>query len=97
MNEARPLIVAEKHDISFFDSIKYKDDAKKTKAGACITTDKLQNLLPKSVQIIVKNVLYQLANTLSKIYSDADIDYPDFTLKSLLEKIINLLNSVIMF
>ena len=29
VNEARPLIVAEKHDISFFDSIKYKDDAKK--------------------------------------------------------------------
>ena len=87
VNEARPLIVAEKHDISFFDSIKYKDDAKKTKAGACITTDKLQNLLPKSVQkIIVKNVLYQLANTLSKIYSDADIDYPDFTLKKPLRK-----------
>ena len=82
INEVKTLKVAEKYDVSFFDSIKYKEDAKKTKAGACITTYKLQNFLPNSVEkIVVKNVLFELANILSKIYLNADIDYPDLTLK----------------
>ena len=87
INEVKTLKVAEKYDVSFFDSIKYKEDAKKTKAGACITTYKLQNLLPNSVEkIVVKNVLFELANILSKIYSNADIDYPDLTLKTPAQK-----------
>ncbi len=69
--------------ISFFDSIKYKDDAQNTKASFCITTEKLEKFLPSKTQkIIVKNVLYELANVLKKFYPDADIDYPDTTLKS---------------
>ena len=87
INEVKTLKVAEKYDVSFFDSIKYKEDAKKTKAGACITTYKLQNILPNSVEkIVVKNVLFELANILSKIYLNADIDYPDLTLKKPIQK-----------
>ena len=77
-----PLNKAEKNDLSFFDSLKYKSIAINTKAGACITTDKLEKFLPKNVQkIIVKNVLLELAKTLKKIYPYADLDYPDLSLK----------------
>ena len=41
VNDIKPLHVAGKNDITFFDSIKYKDSAKQTKAGICITIKKL--------------------------------------------------------
>ena len=81
INDVKPLHVAQKNDLSFFDSIKYKDEASKTKAGACITTSKLERFLPVNIQrILVKNVLFDLAKILKKIYTSADIDYPDFSL-----------------
>ena len=68
--------------MTFFDSIKYKENAAETKASACLTTSKLSKFLPNKVyKIIVNNVLYELANVLKKIYPLADIDYPDSTLK----------------
>ena len=68
--------------MSFFDSIKYKSHAKNTKALYCITTLKLEKYLPPSTEkIIVKNVLFELAKVLKKIYPDADTDYPDLSLK----------------
>ena len=83
INDIKPLHLAKKFDISFFDSIKYKDDAIKTKAGACITTLKLEKFISSNSQkIIVKNVLFELANALKNIYPFADIDYPDLSLKS---------------
>ena len=73
---------AKNNDVTFFDNIRYKSLAIKTKAGACITTDKLKFFLPPNVdKIIVKNVLLELAKILKKIYPMADIDYPDLTLK----------------
>ena len=73
---------AKKNDLTFFDSIKYKSLALKTKASFCITTEKLGEFLPSSLEkIIVKNVLYDLAIVLKKIYPDADIDYPDLSIK----------------
>ena len=82
INDIRPLCLAKKNDISFLDSIKYKSQAYKTKASYCITIEKLAKFLPSSVnKIIVKNVLFELANVLKKIYPYADIDYPDLSLK----------------
>ena len=82
MNNVYPLNKANKNDISFFESIKYKPLAEKTKAGVCITTNKLEKFLPNNSQkIVVKNVFLELAKVLSKIYPGADIDYPDLTLK----------------
>ena len=70
-------------DLTFFDSVKYKSDAFKTKASYCLTTKKLEQYLPNSVEkIIVKNVLFELAKVLKKMYPDADIDYPDLSLKT---------------
>ena len=84
INSVKPLHLASKKDVTFFDSIKYKNDAFLTKGGLCITTEKLKKYLPKNLpKILVKNVLYELAKVLKKIYPTADIDYPDLSLKIL--------------
>mgnify|MGYP001379541755 CR=1 FL=1 len=81
VNDVRPLNSAKKNDISIFDSIKYKDLAQKTSAGACLTTNKIKDFLPqKTVKIVVKNVLFELSKILKKIYHNAEIDYPDMSL-----------------
>ncbi len=87
INDIKPLDKAKHKDVSFFDSIKYKNIAIKTHAGVCITTEKLKAFLPKNTEkIIVKNVLFELANLLKKIYPKADIDYPDLSLKKFNQK-----------
>ena len=81
-NSIKSLDGAQKNDLTFFDSIKYKEKALNTKATYCITTSKLEKFLPGNIQkIIVKNVLFELARVLKKIYPEADIDYPDLSLK----------------
>ena len=82
INDIKTLKKSNKNDLTFFDSIRYKDSALKTKSLYCITTNKLEKFLPKKTKkIIVKNVLFELANVLKKFYPDADIDYPDLSLK----------------
>tara|TARA_X000001036_G_scaffold414223_1_gene429211 strand:- start:383 stop:997 length:615 start_codon:yes stop_codon:yes gene_type:complete len=82
INNIKTLNKSEKFDLTFFDSAKYKSQALTTKASYCITTKKLEKNLPKKVKkIIVKNVLFELAKVLKKMYPDADIDYPDLSLK----------------
>ena len=69
-------------DITFFDSIKYKDDINLIKPCICITSDKLKSLLPKNYTIIVvKNVLLELARVTKLLYPNSDIDYPDLLVK----------------
>ena len=81
VNSVKPIHLAKKNDLTFFDSVKYKDNLVNTQGGACLTTSKLEKFLPKNLQkIIVKNVLYELAKALKEIYPYADIDYPDLTL-----------------
>ncbi len=78
----KTLKESSKNDLSFYDSTKYKKDAVKTKASFCITTNRLEKELPRHVtKIIVKNVLFELGKVLKKIYPNADIDYPDESLK----------------
>tara|TARA_B100001063_G_scaffold14127_2_gene10965 strand:+ start:2019 stop:2984 length:966 start_codon:yes stop_codon:yes gene_type:complete len=87
VNDVRPLKSAKKNDITFFDSIKYKSDLDKTSASLCITTSNLKKFIPNKLQIIVvKNVLFQLSIILKKLYPEADIDYPDLTLKKPINK-----------
>ena len=82
INDVKTLRKSKKFDLTFFDSMKYKSDALVTKATYCITTKKLEKFLPKGVEkIIVKNVLFELAKVLNKMYPDADIDYPDLSVK----------------
>ncbi len=83
LNEIKPLHSAGKFDLSFFDNIKYKSQCAKTKAGACITTDKLATFLPdKTLVIPVKNVFFELVKILNILYSKADKEYPDLTLSN---------------
>ena len=98
INDVKPLLTAKENDLSFFDSIKYKEDLLKSKAGACLTTKKLKKVIPQRIEtIIVDNVLFELAKALKKIYLFADVDFPDLSLKKPSKKIINLLNLEIMF
>ena len=84
----KPLISSGKNDLTFFDSLKYKADANLTKSRTCITTQKLEKFLPKKMnKIIVKNVLFELSQILKKIYLNAEIDYPDETLKKPIKNI----------
>ena len=78
----KSLDSAQKNDLTFYDSKKYKTQASKTKASFCLTTEKLASDLPQSTEkIIVKSVLYELAICLKKMYLNAEIDYPDMTIK----------------
>ena len=83
INDIRPLNKSNKNDLTFLDSIRDKSLALNTKASFCLTTKKLAKFVPNSTQcIIVENVLFELANALQRLYIDADIDYPDTSLKS---------------
>jgi len=80
--DIKPLGNCKKNHITFYDSRKYKDIASKTKSLFCITTKNLAKDLPRATEkIIVKNVLLELAIILKKFYPNADIDYPDLSLK----------------
>ena len=82
INDIKPLHLAKKKDLTFFDSLKYKQSAINTEAGACITNEKLEKFLPKKIKkIIVKNILLELAQALQNVYPYAEIDYPDLSLK----------------
>ena len=81
LGEVKPLNTATKLDLTFFDNVKYKLLASKTKARACLTTEKLKKFLPNNILVIpVKSVLFELAKILNQIYLKADVDYPDNSL-----------------
>ena len=83
VQDVRPINSAIKNQLTFFDSLKYKNIALKTKASACITNKKLKDFLPPTTEkIVVENVLYELAKTIKKIFPSSDIDYIDISLKS---------------
>ena len=87
INNVRSLSQAKKNDLTFFDKPIYANQALKTKASICITTENLKKFLNKNTdRIVVKNVLFELANVLKKIYSHADVDYPDLSVKKPLLK-----------
>ena len=82
VEDIKPLNQAKKNDLTFFDSIKYKISASKTKSGACITKKNLGIYLPKNTKkIFVENVLIELAKAIKKIYVNAEVDIPDLSLK----------------
>ena len=82
IKNVKSLHSAKKNDLTFFDNIRYKDLALKTKASACLVLKNLKNYLPITTNIIiVENVLFELAKILKIIYPDSDIDYIDDSLK----------------
>jgi len=86
INDIKDLFTAEKTDITFFHSKKYKDIAKNTKASFCITTESLKNELPKNCKaLIVKNVLVSTSKVTSKFYPNSINDNFDYTVKNIIE------------
>ena len=70
-------------DITFLNSIKYKDLSLKTKAKACITLPNLSQFVPDNcIKLKVKNVLFAVTQVSKMFYPHADIDYPDESLSS---------------
>ena len=82
INDITDLSGAKSNDITFFNSLKYKNDAKNTKAIACITTGDLKKYLPNNCnKIIVDNIFLSVAKVSKLFYPDSDIDYLDQSLK----------------
>ena len=78
--DIRDLLSSTENDITFFHSKKYKQIAKNTKASFCITSDNLQNELPKNcVPLVVDNVLVSTSLITSKFYPDSVDDDFDKT------------------
>ena len=81
ISDIKTLDKATSKDITFLNSIDYKNSALSTKAGACITTKNLEQFLPKTcIKILVKNVLFSTAKISQKFYPHAHLDYLDKTL-----------------
>ena len=77
------LFRAKENDVSFLNSIKYKEMSLKNKATACITSEDLVKFLPDScIKIIVVNVLLSAAKVSKLFYPDSDFDHLDQTLVS---------------
>jgi len=69
---------ASENDMTFLNSIKYKDLSLKTKALACITSSSLSKFLPeKCIKLDVKNILFAVTQASKMFYPNADIDFPD--------------------
>ena len=65
-------------DITFLNSVKYKNLSLKTKAAACITSHNLSKFLPeKCIKVNVKNILFAVTKTSKMFYPNADFDIPD--------------------
>ena len=77
------LFRAKENDVSFLNSIKYKEMSLKNKATACITSEDLVKFLPEScIKIIVANVLLSAAKVSKLFYPESDFDHLDQTLVS---------------
>ena len=72
VNDISDLESASKNDISFFHTRKYLEKIKNTKSRLVITNQKLKNIVPKNIRIIlVSNVLLTTAKVTSLFYPDA--------------------------
>ena len=80
--DIKDLVTASSKEITFFHSKKYETVASTTKAGYCLTTKKLSNILPNNCKPIeVDNVLVSTAMITSMFYPDAITD--DFDVHTL--------------
>ena len=71
------------HDMTFLNSSKYQKQSKITKAGVCITSQNLSNLLPqKCIKLDVKNVLFAVTQVTKLFFPGADMDTHDNNLST---------------
>ena len=81
INNITDLVNAKKNDISFFNSLKYLQQLKKTKASYVIVDEKHANIVKNySKPIVVKNVLIAVSYVTEVFYPDSLNDTIDFSL-----------------
>ncbi len=84
INDIRDLLTADENCITFFHSKKYNDQAKKTKASYCITTNSLKDYLPKSCHpLVVENVLISTSLITQKFYPKSIEDEYDNSVQNI--------------
>ncbi len=80
VNDIKDLHSSEFKDITFYNSKKYSDLAKTTKASYCITTENLKSFLPNTCKAIISDkVLLHTAQITKIFYPDSVSDDFDFT------------------
>tara|TARA_B100000787_G_scaffold109045_1_gene81113 strand:+ start:725 stop:1714 length:990 start_codon:yes stop_codon:yes gene_type:complete len=85
--DVKNLNEATSNDITFFNSIKYKDLAIKTNAYACITKSEFFNFLPDAcIKISTDNVLLLTAMITAKFYPESINDNNNYDLSNINEK-----------
>ena len=83
INGVESLVLAKSNDLTFLNSVKYKDISLKTEAFACITSSNLSKYLPaKCIKLNVKNVLLAVTQVSKMFYPKSDLDYPDLNLSN---------------
>ena len=81
IKDIKDLINADKNEISFFNSIKYSDFLKKTKAKYIITNKKYKNLFNENhCPIFVDNILLSVSKITKFLYPDSLNDAVDLSL-----------------
>jgi len=69
------LYEATENDLTFFSDSKYINQAKKTKARACITSDNLSEALPSTTIPLLSNIpLINFYKIVNKFYPDSSLD-----------------------
>ena len=86
ITDIKDLSSSKKNEITFFNSNKYNDLAKKTKASYCLTSKNLQSYLPNNCKaIITDKVLLHTAQITEIFYPDSITDDYDSTVKDINE------------
>jgi UDP-3-O-[3-hydroxymyristoyl] glucosamine N-acyltransferase len=80
IQDVAPLDQAGEQDISFLDNIKYKKDFSKTKASACIVSQKMIEHAPKGCALLVSNNPYKAYALIAQLF------YPDTLPKAQISK-----------
>ena len=84
INDIKDLDTAGKNDITFFDSLKYRDSLNKTKSNIVISNKKFLKLIPKKLFVIeVNDVHLSIYSITSLFYPDASNDSFDSSTKNL--------------
>ena len=93
ISDIKSLNDATQKDITFFNSVNYKEAAQSTKAYACITKETLDKYLPKNCKkIFVDNVLLITAQITEQFYPDSIVDDNNFNLKPINEIFTNIIS-----
>lgn len=72
VHDVAPLDKATDKDVSFLDNVKYKEDFKTTKAGACIISPAMAEFAPKGCQLIISKSPYKTYALIAQYFYPAN-------------------------